>query len=131
MEPHLQVIGILLIILSLLHIVFPRYFNWKAELAALSLVNRQMMGVHTFFIALMVLLMGILCLTESNALVGTPLGKKVALGLAVFWTARLLVQFFGYSPALWRGKPFETAIHFIFSVFWVYLSGVFWMVYFN
>lgn len=131
MEQHLQVIGVLLIILSLVHIIFPRYFQWKIQLAALSLVNRQMMQIHTFFIALTVLLMGLLCLTASGELSSTPLGKKVGLGLAVFWTIRLFIQFFGYSPKLWKGKPLETTIHIIFSAFWVYLSGVFWLLFFR
>jgi hypothetical protein len=33
----------------------------------------------------------------------------VALGCGLFWLARLLVQFFGYSAQLWRGKGFETS----------------------
>ncbi len=125
MELHLKIIGVLLIALGLLHAGFPRYFAWKTELARLSLINRQMMQAHTFFIALTVILMGLLCLTSAADLTGTPLGRRVALGLAVFWTTRLLVQFFGYSPALWRGKRFETAVHIVMSMLWAYLSAVF------
>ena len=57
MEPHLKAIGILLMALASVHIIFPKYFNWKEELRALSLINRQMMLVHTFFIVLTVFLM--------------------------------------------------------------------------
>ena len=88
-----------------------------------------MMQVHTFFIALVVFLMGLLCLTSAVELVQTDLGKKIALGLGVFWGARLLIQFFGYSTALWRGKRFETVMHIFFSLLWIYLSIVFFMVY--
>ena len=56
-----------------------------------------MMTVHTFFIALIVFLMGLLCLTSSNELIETNLGKKISLGLGIFWTVRLFIQFFGYS----------------------------------
>ena len=69
MDLHLKIIGILLITLALVHIVFPKYFNWEKELGSLSLINRQMMTVHTFFIALMIFLMGLLCLTSSNELI--------------------------------------------------------------
>lgn len=131
MAIHLKIIGILLMALALLHLIFPRYFNWKKELPALSLINRQMMVVHTFFIALMVFLMGLLCLTSADELIETSLGKKVALGLAVFWSIRLLIQFFGYSADLWKGKTFETLVHILFSLLWAYLSIVFWVAHFN
>ncbi len=102
MELHLRIAGVLLIVLGLAHAGFPRYFAWKKELFGLSLINRQMVYVHTFFIALTVFLMGVLCLTSSAEIAETPLGRKVSLGLAVFWIARLFVQFFGYSPGAAR-----------------------------
>ncbi len=54
MEMHLRVIGGLLTVLALLHAGFPRYFNWATEFQPLSLINLQMMYVHTLFIALLV-----------------------------------------------------------------------------
>lgn len=129
MELHLNVVGILLILLALVHGVFPKYFDWSGDLAAISLFNRQLIYVHTFFIALVLLLMGALCLTSADEMISTPLGRKLALGLAVFWTIRLGVQFFGYSSTLWRGKKFETAVHILFSILWIYLSTVFFLVY--
>lgn len=125
MQLHLKAIGILLISLGLVHVIFPKYFNWKAELKSLSLINRQVMMVHTFFIALAVILMGLLCLTSANELVETPLGKKVSLGFGIFWTSRLLIQLFGYSSQLWKGKKFETFIHIVFTSTWIYLSVIF------
>lgn len=128
MQLQLKVIGALLVGLALLHGGFARYFDWRREFAAVSLLSRQMMYVHTFFIALAVGLMGLLCLTSAPELAGTPLGRRVALGLGAFWLGRLLIQFFGYSPALWRGKRFETIIHVLFMLLWAYLSVVFWLV---
>lgn len=125
MEIHFKIIGILLMVLSLLHVVFPKYFNWKEELKSLSLINRQIMVVHTFFIALMVFLMGLLCLTSATELIETKLGKTISLGLGVFWIIRLFIQFFGYSSMVWKGKGFETIIHILSSFFWAYLSYVF------
>ncbi|EJL71853.1 hypothetical protein [Chryseobacterium populi] len=131
MELHLKITGGLLIILALVHIIFPKYFNWEKELRSLSLINRQMMIVHTIFIALTVFLMGLLCITSSNELTETSLGKKISLGLGIFWTIRLIVQFFGYSSELWKGKTFETVMHLFFSFLWLYISTVFWMIYFK
>ena len=125
METHYEIIGTILIVLALVHVVFPKYFNWDKELKTLSLINRQMMTVHTFFIALVVLLMGLLCLTSSTDLVETKLGKTISLGLGIFWVVRLFVQFFGYSSKLWKSKTFETVIHILFSLLWMYFSIVF------
>ena len=129
MEQHLRITGSLLILLAFIHASFPRYFEWKKELGALSIINRQLMYVHSFFIAFVILLMGILCLTSSAELTGTILGKRVALGLGLFWITRFFIQFFGYSSKIWKGKRFETSVHVIFSILWAYLSLVFILVY--
>jgi hypothetical protein len=131
MELHLKIIGIILIVLALVHIGFPGYFKWKQELSSLSTMNRQMMYVHSFFIALIVLLMGILCLTSANELIETTLGKRVCLGLGIFWIIRFFIQFFGYSSKIWKGKVFETIIHILFSLLWAYLSIIFSLIYFG
>lgn len=128
---HLNIIGVTLILLGLIHIIFPSYFKWKTELAGLSLVNRQMMYIHTFFIAFAIVLMGALCLWASNEIVSTALGKKISLGMGIFWTTRLLFQFVGYSKKLWFGKLFESVVHYAFVFYWGYLSGVFFTIYWS
>lgn len=97
---HLKIIGGILIVLALMHIFFPKYFNWKIELRSLSLINRQMMTVHTFFIAFVVLLMGLLCITSAPELLKPGLGKTISLGFGIFWGTRLIFQLFIYSSAL-------------------------------
>jgi membrane glycosyltransferase len=131
MEVNLNIIGILLMVLAIAHSIFPAYFKWDNELHRLSLINRQMMYVHTFFIALVLLLMGLLCVTSAHEIVHTQLGKRLCLGIAIFWTARLLIQFFGYSPALWRGKRLESGIHVLFAILWAYLSASFAYIFFE
>lgn len=131
MELHLKIAGGLMISLALVHVIFPRYFQWSTELKPLSLINREMMYVHTFFVAFILLLMGALCLTSARDLVETELGKRVCFGIGIFWFARLVVQFFGYSAELWRGKRFETVVHILFAATWIYFSGVFLAVYIN
>ena len=104
MELHLKIVGSLLIALSLMHIIIPKYFNWEQEVKSLSLITRQILYVHTFFIAFIVLLMGLLCLNYSNDLVYNSFGRVISLGLFGFWLTRLIFQFLVYSPKLWRGK---------------------------
>jgi hypothetical protein len=129
MELHLKIIGGIFLLLAIVHITFPQYFNWKIEFKPLSLINSQMIYVHTFFIGLTILLMGLLCLIYSHELVSTELGRVLCLGLFIFWGTRLIFQFFVYSSKLWRGKKFETAVHIIFSILWTYLTITFLFVY--
>ncbi len=121
----IKIIGWTLIVLGLAHFYFPRHFKWNDELKRLSLLNRQIMSVHNFFIMLTVLLMGLLCVTSTELLLTTELGKRMMLGLAIFWGCRFFIQFFWYSPELWKGKRFETIVHLCFSCFWLLLTVVF------
>ena len=128
MEVQLKIAGILLIVLGIIHLAFPEYFKWTEDLKSMSLINRQMMYVHTFFIALVVFLMGLLCIIGSEDIIKTKLGKQLSLGFAIFWGIRLLFQFFVYSPKLWKGKSFETGMHIIFSILWAYLTILFLLI---
>ena len=125
MKLLIHLIGYGLILLALIHVIFPKAFDWKKELATLSLINRQLMTVHTFFIGLTVFLMGILCITSAHELITTALGKRILCGLAIFWGIRLLSQLFWYSPQLWKGKPRETSIHILFLAIWTSITIIF------
>jgi len=129
MELHLKTIGIVSIALSLIHLDFPKRFNWKAELKTLSLINRQLMEVHTFFIGLILFLSGLLCYFLADEIVGTHLGRQLSLGFFLFWGCRLYFQFFVYSPLLWKGKKFETTVHVLFSLLWTYFTTVFFLIF--
>jgi hypothetical protein len=97
MQIHLKIIGIILIALALIHIIFPKYFNWDKELKSLSLINQQMMTVHTFFIAFTVFLMGLLCLASSNE----SWEKNIA------WTWHILGSSTFYSVFRLFDRPLE------------------------
>jgi hypothetical protein len=125
MEIHLKITGSLLIGLSLMHIAIPRYFKWEQEVTSLKLITKQILYVHTFFIAFTIMLMGLLCIGYSNELLHTSLGKIISTGLFGFWLIRLIFQFLVYSPKVWKGKSFETTMHVLFSILWIYLSAIF------
>lgn len=131
MELHIKIIGFCLMVLAAVHVVFPRYFKWQEELRHLSLINRQMMQTHTFFIALTVALMGCLCIEAADLLVQDGLGRMICLGMAVFWSLRWFFQLFVYSTQLWKGKKLETAIHILFTLFWTYTAVVWWRAFFG
>jgi hypothetical protein len=84
-----------------------------------------MMYVHTFFIGLVLFMMALIALFEAPDLINTKLGNHISFTLGIFWTIRLLIQLFVYSPQLWRRKKKETTIHLVLTATWIYLSVVF------
>jgi hypothetical protein len=125
MELLLKISGWLMIGLALLHAAFPRHFKWREELSTITPLTRQIHYVHTFFIALTVFLIGVLCASSPSELLHTQLGHQVCLGIFIFWFCRLLIQFFGYSSSLWKGKSFETMMHIAFTLLWVFFTATF------
>jgi hypothetical protein len=91
-----------------------------------SLLTRQIFYVHTFFISLTVGLMGALSVFLSDALLQpSPLAKGVLSGLTLFWGIRLAFQFFVYDKTLWHSKRFETRVHWLFALLWLYLTATY------
>jgi len=123
---HLRIAGILLLLLAILNLFLPRHFGWRDELQRLTLLTRQVFIVHCAFIVLSLVLMGLLSLCLAPQLLEhTPLAQAILFGLALFWTVRLIFQLFVYSPKLWRGDAFRTAMHILFTCVWTYFAGTF------
>ena len=130
---HLRVVGVIMALLVVVNLFVPRRLRWREELARVSLVNRQIFQVHTIFIVLILAMFAVLLLTAADALLEpTRLSRLVLGGLTIFWGLRMLTQWFYYSPAVWRGDRFNTAMHGLFSVAWVYVTAVlgaaFWSI---
>src|SRR3954454_7926355 len=126
MTTLLRIGGLFLLGLFVLNFFVPRRFGWREELPRLSLINRRIFQVHAIFIALILLMMGLLLLALPGALLEpTPLARAVLIGLAAFWGVRLWMQWFLYDAALWRGKRFETLMHVLFTGLWIYLTSTF------
>jgi hypothetical protein len=123
---HLRVAGVLMGALVVVNLFVPGRYRWREELSRLSLLNRQVFQVHAVFIVLTLALFSALLLTCADALIEpTRLSRAVLVGLTIFWAVRAMMQWFFYSPAIWRGHRFHTAMHWIFSATWVYVTGVF------
>ena len=125
-ELHLRVVGVLLLALVAVNFYVPRRFNWRGELASLSLLNRQIFQVHAAFICVILAMFAALVLLYARHLLEpTPLARAVLAGLAGFWFLRLLTQWFVYDRRLWRGKRFETTVHIVFTGVWAYFAATF------
>jgi hypothetical protein len=95
----------LLLIGGLLHFVIliasaltPRVLDWRRNLASLNSFLRRLFWVYGFFIVLVIVSFGVLTLAHSNELAsGAPLARAVCAMIAIFWLARLAVQFFVFD----------------------------------
>ena len=123
---HLRAVGVLMAGLVAVNVFVPRRFGWREELSRVSLLNRQIFQVHAIFLIVTLALLSALLLTCADALVQpTRLSRALLAGLTLFWGLRMLVQWFYYSPAIWRGDRFNTVVHVLFSALWVYVTAVF------
>jgi hypothetical protein len=124
--PHLRIVGASLLALSLAHVFVARHLEWKKDTARLTLINRQIFYVHTFFICLTLAMLGALCLLFAQTLLErTPLARLVLICLVIFWGTRLVFQWCVYDWSLWRGHRNNTIIHIAVTILWSYYTLVF------
>jgi hypothetical protein len=123
MKFMIQLAGLLQISLALLHFPIAKHLKWKADLQNTSQLTREIFWVHTFFICLLLMLIGLPSVIAPQLLLTrNDLRLTVALCLAIFWVCRLYFQLFVYSPAHRQGKIFETIIHWTFTGLWSFLA---------
>lgn len=122
----LRLAGAGLIALSLLHVPMGRQLRWSEEAARMSQAGESIFHVHTLFVCVMLVLLGLPALLTPRVFLDvSPAGAWLAgMGLAIF-ALRLWVQWFVFPAALWRGKQFETAMHLLFTVIWSALTLLF------
>lgn len=122
----LRLAGAGLILLTFVHIPIGKTLKWKEDGRKLSPVNEQVFHVHTFFLCLIIFMMGLPCIIAPQIFVEKSLpGAWISGSFALFWAARLYFQFFVYRSDLWRGKRLETFVHVLFSLTWLSLAGLF------
>ncbi len=122
----LRLAGAGLILLALLHIPMGRRLKWREDWARLAPANAAIARVHTFFICVVLVLMGLPCLCDPRVfLEPTRAGAWLSWSFAGFWAIRLYCQWFVYPAELRRNKRLETAIHWWFSLVWAGLVALF------
>jgi alginate O-acetyltransferase complex protein AlgI len=102
----------------------PYRLNWKRDLQRLMPFNRKLLWVQSGFTLLTIIAFGTLTLVLHRELLR---GDRAALGLACFtglyWTTRILVDFFYFSHADWpKGMAF-VAGHFLLTLLFFLLAA--------
>lgn len=105
----------------------PRQLRWKTDLAQLMPFNRKLLWVQGSFTVLTIMAFGTLLLVLHEELLR---GDRAALALAVFiasyWTARILVDAFYFSHRDWpQGRRFVVG-HVLLTSLFIVLAGVDW-----
>jgi hypothetical protein len=121
---NLTITGVLLLVLGGLHAALPIALHWRTELAAASLLNREVSYVHCFFIGLACLLWGLLALTAGHSLLEPgPVTRLVLTGAVFFWSARLVIQILVFNRHA-RQSVSWCALSVAGTGLWAYLTVV-------
>ena len=76
----------------------PQVLDWRRELAKLDPLSRQLVWVHGAFVVLVIIGFGLLSVAlPAELAAGTLLGRGTCLFIALFWSARLVVQFYVFD----------------------------------
>jgi hypothetical protein len=96
--------GLLHFVILLASALTPRVLDWRGNLATLDPFLRRLFWVYGGFIVLTIVSFGTLTLLNADELAsGGKLPRAICAIIAIFWLARLAVQFFVFDP-----RPFLT-----------------------
>ncbi len=104
----------------------PSRLNWKADLAKLEPFNRKLMWVHGGFAVLTIISFGVLTLAlHTELLRGDPAALGLAAFIAIYWTARIVVDFAYYEHDDWpRGRGFVVG-HILLTLLFIFLAATY------
>ena len=98
LDTLIRIGGVLHLGILIASALVPGALEWKRELQQLQPLSRQLIWVHGAFIVLTIVGLGVISLIAPVELVsGTVLGRAVCAFVAIFWLARLGVQFFVFD----------------------------------
>lgn len=90
----LRIAGSGLLLLAVLHVPIGRHLGWREDCGRLTPVNASIFRVHTFFICLVLVLMGLPCVIDPAVfLTPTAAGRWLCWSFAGFWGMRLYFQY--------------------------------------
>lgn len=122
LELFLRIIAVAQIGLAVLSLCLPRILDWKADIARMSLLVRQVFEIHSWFIALTLVIWGVLTWRFAPQMAGAApeLARWLCAAIGIFWGVRSVMQWTHYSISHWRGNPQRTVIH--WTLFFGYVA---------
>jgi hypothetical protein len=85
----------------------PGVLEWRRHLVAVPALLRQLFWVYGSFIVFVIVSFGTISLAYPSALAsGEPLARAMCGMIAIFWSARLAVQWFVFEATPFLTNPF-------------------------
>lgn len=104
MKTLLQIGAALQLSILIASALVPRTLDWRTNLRGLHSFLRRLFWVYGCFIVLTIIAFAALTFRHAGAMAaGEPVARSLCAFIAVFWAARLLVQFFVFDA-----RPFLT-----------------------
>lgn len=128
----MQTAGTAHIFLVLASFSLPFLLQWKQELSSLKNLYRQMFWTYSAYTAGTNLFFGIISLAAPEELLsGTLLSFSLNLFICIYWTGRLLIQFFYFdtsdAPKGLKYRLGEWALTFCFISFSAFYGTAAWL----
>lgn len=106
MKSLIQLGGLVHFAILIASALTPGVLEWRRHLATLPPLLRQLFWVYGSFIVLVIVSFGTISLTNAAALAsGAPLPRSLCAMIAVFWAARLAVQWFVFDATPFLTNP--------------------------
>ena len=130
LEMALRVAGVLHFAILLASALTPCALDWRKNLAPLHPFLRRLFWVYGAFIVLVIVNFGALTLTHADAMAaGLPMARALCTFIALFWLARLGVQFFVFDPGPFLANWFYKIGYHGLTVVFAYFVVVYgWVV---
>lgn len=137
LPPLILLAGLGHIGLSLVSLAIPRMLNWKQELSSLQPLLRQMFWTYAGYILVINFCFGLVSIWGKAELLNHSfLAKSITLFIALYWLARVVIQFFYFdkthAPKGWFFTLGEIGLVALFVGFtliysWAFLNNMGWI----
>lgn len=126
LETILRAAGLLHFAILTASAMVPRTLDWRGNLAALPPFLRRLFWVYGGFIVLVIIAFGMLTLRHAGTMAaGDPVARSLCAFIALFWLARLAVQWFVFDARPFLTTALLTAGYHALTVAFVALTAIY------
>jgi hypothetical protein len=129
----IRLAGLGQIVLALGSLAVPNVLRWRAELAKVQPLIKQMFWVYAAYIFVINLSFGLLSLFDSQDLQnGSAMAMLITGFIALYWISRVLIQFFYFDRTNFPAGGWHRAAEVLLVAAFVFFSLVYgWACCFN
>lgn len=126
LEILLRLAGFIQFTILIASALVPRVLDWRANLALLHPFLRSLFWVYGAFIVLIIVSFGTLTLLDAGAMAaGEPVARSLSAFIAIFWLARLAVQWFVFDCRAFLTNRLLTAGYHSLTLAFIYLTVIY------